>query len=114
MGRAIERSDHRMRYTHTMTVTVPDALVPVAKMLSKAFDEDSGGDLAFESTTYVSPITEHLAAAAPYLLLDPAALHASVAADYASRWPDLDPPTLDDVTQFCEQATIDVVPGLHF
>ena len=101
-----------MRYTHTMTVTVPEALVPVAKRLSKAFDEDSGGDLAFESTTYISPITEHLAAAAPYLLLDPAALHSSVAADYASRWPDLVPPTLDDVTLFCAEAIIVITPGV--
>lgn len=101
-----------MRYTHTMTVTVPESLIPVAKKLSKAFDEDSGGDLAFETTTYCSPITSHLAQAAEYLLADAAALHASVCADYASRWPDIEPPALAEVEQFCTNAVIEINEGI--
>lgn len=42
----------------------------------------------------------------PYLLANPAALHAAVSADYARRWPDLIPPTLADCEAFCAGASL--------
>jgi hypothetical protein len=40
-------------------------------------------------------------AQAEYMMLHPEALHAAVAADYATRWPDLPCPTLADCQAFC-------------
>ncbi len=50
--------------------------------------------------------TTDFAAQAPYLIATPAALHQVVAGDYATRWPDLLPPSPEDVAEFCAAARI--------
>lgn len=48
-----------------------------------------------------------------YLLANPAALHAAVAADYAARWPDLIQPTLAECEAFCAGAVLTTAPPIN-
>ena len=36
------------------------------------------------------------------MLANPQALHAAVSADYAARWVDMTPPTLEECEAFCQ------------
>lgn len=110
-----------MNYTRTMILTVPVALIDVANKLAKAFDPDSGGEHTFqlptseessvvqETVSASTPITEQLYEVAHYLLADAATLHASTLLDYETRWPDLTPPTLEEVVAFCDAVTVELV-----
>ena len=58
-------------------------------------------------TTYDFPCSENFAATAQALAADPVLMHAAVCADYATRWPDLTPPTLAECEAFCALALVD-------
>jgi len=100
-----------MIYDAYVTLALPAPLTETAKQLSRSFDPDSGGYLAFERTAtdaqgglyavYGSPCETSFASKIAYLQANPAALLAAVEADYAERWPDLTPPTLADCEAFC-------------
>lgn len=110
-----------MTYTRTMILTVPVALIDTANKLAKAFDPDNSGEHTFQlptsedssvvQTTVSSstPITEQLFEAAPYMLADAEALHASTLLDYQTRWPDLVPPTLEEVAAFCAAVQVELI-----
>lgn len=115
-----------MTYTRTMTLTVPVALIDTANKLAKAFDPDNSGEHTWtlppsvdamtgepiavpETVSASTPITEQLYEVAPYMLADAEALHASTALDYETRWPDLVPPTLSEVTAFCDAVTVELI-----
>jgi hypothetical protein len=104
-------------YTHRGTCAVPAALQVLANTIWRALDPDTGGGLSFDtlrgtdqavaeysltSALYTTAFAEQ----APYLIATPAALHQVVAADYAARWPDLVPPSPEDVAEFCSSARI--------
>lgn len=104
-------------YTHRGTCAVPAALQVLANTIWRALDPDTGGGLSFDTlratdqagAEYVltsALCTTDFAAQAPYLIATPAALHQVVAADYATRWPDLVPPSPEDVAEFCVAARI--------
>ena len=109
-------------YTQTLCLTVPIALREIAKQLSRSIDEDVGGADAFSRfldadslpceeldavwTTYTSPCVEGFPEQAQYLVANPEALHATVAADYATRWAEFTPPTLEEVQSFCAQVVV--------
>lgn len=104
-------------YTHRGTCAVPIALRALANAIWRALDPDTGGDLSFDTlrasgaagAEYVltsALCTTDFAASAPYLIATPAALHQVVSADYAARWPDLVPPSPEDVAEFCAAARI--------
>lgn len=115
-----------MNYTRTMILTVPVELIEVANKLAQAFDPDSQGCKTFnlppsvdpmtgepvEQPATVSastPITEQLYEVAPYMLADAEALHASTLLDYETRWPELVAPTIEEVTQFCDCVTVELI-----
>ena len=56
-----------------------------------------------------TPITEQLYEVAPFMLADAEALHASTLLDYETRWPDLIPPTLNEVKSFCDSVTVELI-----
>lgn len=102
-------------YTATLTIIVPAEDKALAARFSRAFDPDTGGEFAFDAIKAAdragnhfaishSPVTQALAAQSAYLLADAEKLHETTAADYAARWHDLEGPTLDEVTRFCEAA----------
>ena len=104
-------------YTHRGTCAVPGQLRDLAGAIWRALDPDIGGNLSFDTlratdasgAEYVltsALCTTAFAASAPYLIATPAALHQVVAADYATRWPDLVPPSPEDVAEFCSLARI--------
>ena len=94
-------------YDHTLSITLPAALLPIAQSISLALDPDVGGSESWmlteagDTISTSTPCTAEFYAQAQYMLTDPAALHAACAADYAARWADLVPPTLEDCVAFC-------------
>ena len=110
-----------MNYDHTITLRLPMALYDIASKIGRAFDPDSGGAASFrrdavgyenELPVYAdtistrAPCTAAFYAQAQVMLSDPAMLHAAVSQDYATRWPDLTPPTLAE----CESFISGIIP----
>ena len=104
-----------MTYDATLSISLPAALAPIAAMVGKALDPDSGGDRSFTlsedglTISTSTPCTSAFAAQAGYMLTHPEALFAAVSADYAARWADLVPPTLAECEQFCAGVIVPVV-----
>ena len=94
-------------YVEIISITLPADLAEIASKVGRAMDSDVGGSESFSlSADGLTISTTALCAAsykqqADYLLEHPADLHAFVAQDYATRWPDLTAPTLAECEQFC-------------
>jgi hypothetical protein len=104
-----------MSYSASITITVPAALYSVACAVARALDPDVGGADSFgpereDATEYTTttPCVPAFAAQALAMVSNPAMLHYAVAADYATRWHDLTPPTLAECEAFCAEAVITV------
>lgn len=110
-----------MTYTASLTTTIPAALYDIACAIARALDPDTGGHLSYGPRTHVDvdgkeftpktytaagPCTPEFRAQAEQLLQLPEALHQVVSADYATRWPDLTPPTLAECQAFCAEAVV--------
>ena len=107
-----------MSYTERLTITIPAALYDTACAIARALDPDVGGHLSYgpkldDATEYTTstPCTAAFKAQAMQLLALPDALHEVVSADYATRWPDLTPPTLAECEAFCAGAVIAPEPA---
>lgn len=85
--------------------------MPVAPAIAQAFDPLSDGGKSFDTlratdasgNTWAvthSPATAEIAAGILYLQSIPGLLHQSVMRDYAARWPDQEPPTLEACEAF--------------
>lgn len=97
-----------MSYDATLTITIPASLYDTACAIARALDVDVGGADSFgpqvdEATEYTTstPCTSAFKEQALAMLADPALLRGAVTADYAARWADLVPPTLEDCEAFC-------------
>ena len=94
-------------YDATLSINLPAELADIAAMIGLALDPDTGGNRSFSlsedglTVSTSTPCTSEFAAQAAYMLTHPEALHAAVSADYAARWADLVPPTLEECQQFC-------------
>lgn len=118
-------------YSSRLIITIPAALLPVARSIARALDPDVGGYNSYmpihseivgldddgnpiyaDPTHWAAdtPCRPEFVAQAMYLINNPAALHAAVAADYAARWPDLTPPTLSECQAFCAGAVLTTAP----
>ncbi len=100
-----------MAYSDCVTLVVPESMVEVARALSRALDPDVGGGEAFErivdnEAVYTTPCIPEFSAAIHAFQAWPAALHATVLRDYSLRWPNLTPPTLAAVEDFCAAVTV--------
>lgn len=106
-----------MSYNAQVTTKVAAPLYRIACAIAKALDTDSAGERNYGPETlpdgsvpefYVStvPCTQEFADNVPVLLGNPAALHAVVSADYATRWSDLTCPTPADCEAFCAGAVV--------
>ena len=100
-----------MIYTSTMTLIVPLDQLETAKRVSRALDTDAGGYEAFQARVqkdgveyaiYSTPVTASFASNAALLLAMPDELATLVVNDYATRWPDLVCPTMEELTALCE------------
>lgn len=114
-------------YDHTLTLTIPPDLLLVGKSIARALDPDVGGYESFtpvieimsiggetitELTGYTTstPCTAGFYEQALAMLEAPEMLHYAVTADYAARWADLTPPTLEDCLAFCAAVVLPVEP----
>lgn len=105
-----------MSDNYRVIVTCPVELAATASAIGRALDIDVGGADSFVerdgmlvAQTWAS---EAFASMFQYLLANPAGLHMAVAADFAARWPDLEPPDLPSIETFCQAATMSILPPL--
>lgn len=99
-------------YTETLTVTLPESLAEIAAKVGRAMDPDRGGAGSFAPgpdgtivcRTPVKPFFKEQAFA---MLQNAAYLHGACAQDYATRWPDLVPPTLEECEAFVAQVVLE-------
>ncbi len=104
-------------YNHTISLKLPFSLADIAAKVGKALDDDVGGEHNFhrdilsfdgENPIYADTIstsvmcTADFKAKVDYMMLHPEALFAACAADYATRWPELVPPTLEECEEFVD------------
>lgn len=96
-----------MSYSETLTIMLPAELADIAAAIGRALDPDVGGEHSFSPSedgltiSCTTPCEPVFKSQAEYMMLHPEALHAAVAADYATRWPDLVAPTLAECEAFC-------------
>lgn len=97
---------------YRVTVTVPLEQTATASAVGRAMDIDVGGadsfierDGVLVAQTWAS---EAFAQMFAYLIANPAGLAMAVAADYESRWPELEPPSSEDIAAFCRSATMTI------
>ena len=102
---------------YRVTVTVPVDHRDTASAIGRAMDIDVGGAASFIETdgqlvaqTWAS---EAFASMFQYLIASPAGLHMAVAADYESRWPELELPDLPAIEAFCQAASMTIDPPLE-
>lgn len=94
-------------YVDVIYIKLPAELAEIASKVGRAMDSDVGGEDSFSlSADGLTISTSAICTAsykeqADYLLAHPADLHAYCAQDYATRWPDLTPPTLAECERFC-------------
>lgn len=99
-------------YNTQITLTIPENLREVANQIAQAFDPDVGGNKTFnvESIdgliTVTFPCVTSFAEALPFFKEYPETLYESTKRDFALRWLDDTPPTLEQVTAFCESVQI--------
>lgn len=105
-----------MSDNYRVIVSVPVQLADTASAVGRAMDIDVGGADSFierdgqlVAQTWAS---EAFARMFQYLLANPAGLHMAVAADFATRWPELAPPDLPSIETFCQAATMTILPPL--
>lgn len=103
-------------------IQCPTNLAGVAAKIGKAFDPDVGGEKSFYAV-YPSDHSEEapkpalyletgfystveFSALIEFLLSNPVELHNYCVNDYASRWPELTPPTQVECQSFCDSAAL--------
>lgn len=97
-------------------LTVPAEVLHTAKLASQAMDPDVGGFAAFEAPDEVTGLysytvdvsDEYFDAFRAFLLL-PELLRESIARDFEQRFPDDEPPTLEECVSFCDKLQIEVL-----
>jgi hypothetical protein len=100
-------------------LTVPPEVLHTAKLASQAMDPDVGGFNAFEAPdevtglySYTVDVSDGYLTAFQAFMLLPGLLRDSIARDFERRFPDTDPPTLDDCAAFVEQLQLEVIECL--
>ena len=104
-------------YNHTISLKLPSSLEDIAAKVGKAMDDDVGGEHNFhrdvlsydgETPIYADTIstsvmcTADFKAQSDYMMEHHEALFAACQADYATRWPELTPPTLEECEAFVD------------
>jgi hypothetical protein len=103
-----------MSYDRKLTLTLPADLLPIARMISRALDPDTGGADSWHATgteetptiSMTTPCTETFYESAQAMMLDSSLLHDACAADYAARWPNMNGPTAAE----CERFVAGIIP----
>ena len=106
-------------YDHKLIITISPEVLDIGKRVARSLDPDAGGWHSFTPVTDGETITAYVAdtpctgdfyQGALYMLANPAALHQRCLDDYAARWADLVPPTLEECQAFCAAVVLPVEP----
>jgi hypothetical protein len=81
---------------------------------AQSYEHESGIEITPDTYTMTTPCTAEFKAQAVQLLQYPDALFDVVSADYATRWPDLTPPTLEDCEAFCAAVVVQVASNTAY
>lgn len=111
------------QYTSQITMTLPLGMASIAASIGRALDPDVGGAESFhrvitgykddETPVYGDTLvcstlcTPEFRAQAEAMAVQPELLFQACQADYATRWQDLSPPTLEDCQAFCSAIQIE-------
>lgn len=99
-------------------LTVPAEVLTTAKLASQAMDPDVGGFNAFEIVeddgrhSYTVDVSDEYFAAFQAFTAMPELLRDSIARDFEIRFPETEPPTLDDCAAFVAKLQIEVIECL--
>jgi hypothetical protein len=112
-------------WTEYLTLTLPYSpeMADIASKIGRGMDVDVGGAHSFnrsiigyeadgetpiygDTLTCTTGCTAQFKQQAMAMMADPALLHGAVAADYATRWPDLTPPTLAECEGFVAELVV--------
>lgn len=102
------------QYSATFKLTLNASVADIAAKVGKAFDPDSAGEYSFSDNgdgtiSTSTPCTAEFKAQGEYLMTDVNSLYQAVAYDYATRWPDLTPPTLAECEAFINAIIPEVI-----
>jgi hypothetical protein len=103
-----------MSYSQSLTLTLPADLLPIARMISRALDPDTGGADSWHATgtedaatiSMTTLCTENFYESAQAMMLDSSLLYDACVSDYAARWPDMTGPTAAE----CERFVSGIIP----
>ena len=101
-----------MAYTERLTIYVPEPMIGLARAISRAMDPDTGGGFSFPwvidgEAVYSTACVPEFADAMEEFQLSPELFYNSVCRDYSLRWPNLTPPTLEEITAFCNAVRLE-------
>lgn len=98
---------------YRVTVTLPADHRDTASAIGRAMDIDVGGaDSFIENDGVLTAQTwasAEFATMFQYFIENPSNLYIALLADYEYRWPDIAPPSEEDIRLFCENATMSIV-----
>jgi len=113
-------------YPVNLTVTIPTELLDIGRKVTQALDQDVGGANSWMPVRYTgdetatpdcyvadAPCTEGFKETVLKMLASPAYLQAAVATDFAVRWADQVPPTLQECEAFCAGAVVPEEPVIE-
>lgn len=97
---------------YRVTATVPLDLATTARAIGRAMDIDVGGADSFveregvlQAKTWTN---KDFADMFLYMKDNPIGLYMCVLSDYETRWPELTPPTLAEIEDFCKNLTLEI------
>ena len=96
-----------------LKMRIPASVLEAAKLAAQAFDPDVGGYESWSLTDnqgrhlFVCEVSEEYFEAFPVLKFYPEHLLTAIERDFALRFPDTQPPSLEALTAFCEAVEID-------
>ena len=96
-----------------LKMRIPASVLDAAKLAAQAFDPDVGGYDSWQPTDdqgrhlFVCEVSQQYFEAFPVLKFYPEHLLAAIERDFAERFPDTQPPSLEALTAFCEVVEID-------
>lgn len=95
-----------------LKMRIPASVLEAAKLAAQAFDPDVGGYDSWQLTDdqgrhlFICDVSQEYFEAFPVIKFYPEYLLDAITRDFAERFPDTQPPSLEALTAFCEQVEI--------
>ena len=95
-----------------LKMRIPASVLEAAKLAAKAFDPDIGGYDSWQPTDaegrhlFICEVSQQYFEAFPVLKFYPEHLLTAIERDFAARFPDVQPPSLEVLAAFCNSVEI--------